>query len=734
MNLKNKKDFNFLIVLILITDLVVFLDIPFLRQILGFVLLTLLPGFLIIRILKFDEMDFLGQFILTWGLSISFVMLFGLLINLLSLSVDYKTPLETNFLLFSLNIVFVLLWVIAYKINRYFNVSLPNFNLTKSEKAFLIVPILFPALGILGMHIINTTDNNIILMILLFLIPIYIISICFLNNKFPKRMYPVVIFLISISLLLLLSLRSNHIIGIDTHQEYYFFKLTLDNLHWRVFEHSILDSVIAISMLPTIYQSILNIPPEFLYKILPSIIYSISPLVIYVISKKYIEEGYAFLASCFYMFQSNFLFTEYNARANIAMLFFALAMMVLFYEMNILKKRIIFIIFMVSSLLSHYSTTYIFFFVIVGAFIGQELLSKKYKFVKMISVSMLMLFFVLMIFWYSQITETAFNSGVRFIENMIGNLNKFFIEESRGSSVPILFGKDVETKGIPHKIQFAFTWLTFVFIGIGIITLLIKYKEMSFPELNFKKQYFLKEKFEVCYLLFSFVCLGLLISVVALPYIAVGYGLDRMYPLAITFLSVFFVIGGIIMYTYLNGFFAVLRNWFKIILKNHPISLIYAKKNSTNVIFDNTSRIRTYFVILLVLIPYFFTITGVMYNLFDYPRSIILNSKGEQYDNMKVYDQESYALKWVGAYAKQKKIYPVDWLGYGRSMSQGGIPDSLINYEAFAKHETLYGYIFLGYHNIVDGSLYKGHKMSEYSYMFTGKNRIYNNGGSEIWR
>jgi uncharacterized membrane protein len=55
----------------------------------------------------------------------------------------------------------------------------------------LIVPISFPALSIFGMHIMNTTDNNIILMLLLFLIPIYVIFVCVFNHKFPNRIYPV---------------------------------------------------------------------------------------------------------------------------------------------------------------------------------------------------------------------------------------------------------------------------------------------------------------------------------------------------------------------------------------------------------------------------------------------------------------------------------------------------------------------------------------------------------------
>jgi uncharacterized membrane protein len=158
------------------------------------------------------------------------------------------------------------------------------------------------------------------------------------------------------------------------------------------------------------------------------------------------------------MFQVNFLGTELQARTNTAILFFAFAMMALFSDkIYPLKKRILFIVFMASCMVSHYSTSYIFFFFMVGTFIGIEALSRKYTFKKVISLTITILFFALIFFWYSQVTEAAFNSGVSFIEDTLSNLNKFFVEETRGTSVQAMFGKGIMEKGIPHKIEFVFT-------------------------------------------------------------------------------------------------------------------------------------------------------------------------------------------------------------------------------------------------------------------------------------
>ena len=749
MEIGKKEWFYILIISLIITNLVILLNIPFLRQIFGFLFLTLLPGLLILEILKLNKIDFLEKFILSWGLSISFLMFFGLLLNNLSLSLGYETPLATIPLLISFNIAFIVLAIIGYKIKTFeksfIKNYLPTFNLSISEKAFLIVPILFPALSILGMYVMNTTDSNIILMFLLPLIPIYVVFVCFFNHKFSTRLYPVVIFLISISLLLLLSLRSNHIIGTDTHSEFYLFRITLGNLHWAIHGHTSLDACLSISLLPTIYHSILNIPSEILFKILYSLIYSISPLVIYIISKKYVGEMYGFLASCFFMFQANFLWTTANSRTSIAILFFALAMMVLFNDkIDPLKKRVLFIVFMASCIVSHYSTAYIFFFIMLGTFIGMEILSKKYTFKKILSLTLTILFFALIFFWYSQVTETAFDSSVHFVEETLTNLNKFFVAESRAEAFQSLAGQELPYP-ILSRANWVVTWCTFILIGIGVLTLIKRHKEMiDISNVKLKKPDFLKTKFEVGYFIITLACSGLLLAMVALPYVSTGYGIDRLYSMAITILSLSFVIGGI---TLSKQFF--FKTFKKSFIKNASRKRKPVLKEKNNSFFgkpfffkrrfdgENGSQVRAYLIILLILIPYSMFVTSAMHQIFGVGCAITLNSEGKAYDRYYVHDQECYGAKWLKDYAKQQKIYAVDWLGEGRLISQGMIPVKLIDRRSFFKYKKIDSYIYMQYHNVngriisVEGDVYN---MTEYSNMFVGKNKICDNGGSEVWR
>lgn len=739
MNNDIKRNFYILFAIIIATDIVVLLNISFLRQIFGFFFLNLLPGLLILHILKLNKLDFVEKFVLSIGLSISYAYFFGLLINDLLFSLGYKTPLSTISLIISLNLSFILLAIIGNKVNKNSLFPIPNLNLITTEKAFLIIPVLFPGLCIYGMYLMNITDNNIILMFLLLLVPAYIVLVCFFNHKFPKRMYPVLIFLISLSLVLQLALRSNHLLGSDVHSEYYLFHTTLDNLHWSIFGNNLLSACLSISLLPTIYQSILNIQSEYLYKVLPSLLCSPFPIIIYIVSNKYIDEGYAFLASCYFMSNNVFLSAEYNARGDIALLFFALAMMMLFSDkIELLKKRTLFIVFMASCMVSHYSNTYIFFLVLVGTFIGMKILSKKYTVKRVISLTPVILFFVMIFFWYSQVTGAAFTVGVHFVDETISSLNGFFVEETRSASAQTLLGTGIMQKSIVYRIHWVLTWLTFAFIGIGVSTLIVKRKEMSFPESNFRKSDFLKDKFEVLYFVIALILSGLLVAIVSLPYVSKGYGLGRAYPLSSTILAVFFVIGGIILSKNLS--LNLLRRGLKKALlkkqRQEENALLNLVKKSVGR--ENDSQVQAYLIILLVLIPYFLCITGAMYNMFGEPYLITLNSRGEQYDNMYVHDQETYSAIWLrdNGELENATIF-TDYVGGTRLISQAGIP-IFDYYSLFIKGHKIEGYIYLRYYNIAFSKLLDsnniGQDITEYEDKFVGKSKIYDNSGSEIWR
>ena len=731
--------------LLIATNLAVLLNIPVLRQIFGFIFLTFFPGILFLSILRLNKLGLVEKIVLSVGLSVAFLMFFGLLVNSLLFALGYARPLSIVSLLISFNLASIVLAIIAYRVNRHTTFSFLVLKLNTREKAFLIMPSLFPLLSIIGMRIMNLTDNNIILMLLLFLVPAYVVFLSFYNRRVSEKVYPAVIFLISISLLLMYSLRSNHVIGGDIHREFFIFLTILDNLHWSQLGFGYLDTCLSISMLPVVYQTFLNIDPEYLFKLYPSLIVSISPLVVYLLSKKYIGTFYAFLASFFFMSQIMFLWAPAWARGHIAILFFALAIMVIFHDdISEFSKRVLFIVFLASSVVSHYGVTYTSFFALLFAWIGMQILSsitsrrKKLatlptgnpviegdspslspqertppmgndtthiatgfepshtRFRRGITITVISLYLTMLFFWYSQMHGPTFAAGVRVVYRSFVEWTWVFSEKIGGQqAIAAALGKTLPYAEVPQKIEFVFSWLTIILVSVGVLTTIVKFKTMvSIPFAKREKPNFLLKKLDAEYLVLSIGSCLLLVVTVVLPHISKAYGSATIYFHMMVTLSVFCVIGGITASRFLKS--------------------------------------RPHWILIAVLIPYFLCTTGTMAQVFSFPRSITLNSEGILYDSMNVYDGDSYAAKWLKEY--RKKEAAIYTSGYTKEVltSQGKIPYSKINPTLISRCEEnkqINGYIFLRHKDIaIDGIVI------EYPHIFVGKNKIYSSGASQIYR
>ena len=121
-----KKYFLLFVVLLILVDLSVALNIPVLRQVLSFIFLTFLPGWLIIYILRLNNLDLTTKIVLSVGLSVAFLMFLGLLVNSLLLALGYTKPLSTISLLISFNIAGIGLAILACIRNKDFTFSFSN--------------------------------------------------------------------------------------------------------------------------------------------------------------------------------------------------------------------------------------------------------------------------------------------------------------------------------------------------------------------------------------------------------------------------------------------------------------------------------------------------------------------------------------------------------------------------------------------------------------------------------
>ena len=696
-NFDAKQYFTVLITILLLTDLVILLNVPFLRQILGFHCFTIIPGLLILHILKLNKMEFLEKFVLSVGLSVAFLIFAGLLVN--SLYPFIFKPLSLVPILTSFNGILLTLAYVAYKRNKddFDRKDVFNFELDLKDKLTspLIFPFLLPFMAVLGAHLMNTQGNNIILLVMLFLIPAYVVAVVFSKDRISEATYPIAILTIGMALVLMFSLRSDHILGTDSSGEYYYSSLTMVNMHWTVilkdpFYLFNYNTCLSIALLPVIYNNLLNIHLRYIYKIILQIIISITPLTLYLLFKKYIDHLYAFLASLLFISQYLFINSLINNKTAIAVFFFSLAIAILFNnKIDKLSKKILFIVFTICVILSHYATSYIFFVLMLASSLLSELIKrgKQINFEKNISFEIVAILFTIIFLWSAYITQTPFYISSKYIERTFMSMINMFNIEARSPLIQKAFG--INLSGIPEIINLISYYLVYFFIFIGLI------KEMW----NYKTS-----KFGVEFISLANSCFLLLLISIAIPFIVIGYSLERILLQLLVILSPFCIIG--------------CKTFFK-------------KSNFT-------------LLIALILIGLqLMTNTELTWQVWGEPRSIVFNSEGYKYTAYWVHDQELMAAGWLKE--NRDPDLPVYCDIYARTrLWLKMIPDT--DFRFFENNKTVKsGYIYLGYQNVVEKLVtpvppkYKIPEkvfkpITTYSHLFTGKSKIYNNGGSSVYK
>ena len=727
-NNKNTKFYLIAVIIIIIFNVSIILDVPIIRQIIAFAILSVLPGlFILASIGLINKLELCEMIILSIGLSVSFLMIIGILLDFTLTIIKFNQPLSLYPLLITFDAVLVALIIftslrnIKIKLDLFINsISRVLRQLSYIEKIIMIVPVYTFLLSLIGVTILNKFNVNTILIIFYLLIFIYIslISIISMKIKINSNIYPFIIFFLSLSLILVLPLRSDYILGMDTHYEFYLFQLTYDMKHFEIHNLSSMDSCLSITILPTIYKIFTNINSQLLFKLLYPILFSIFPIVVYLISNKFIKESYAFISSCLFMSHYVFLYAEANARAILAIFFFGLSIFTLFNNnINNINKKLLFIIFVVSSILSHYTTSCIFLLILILSWIILKVLKKilkenSYVLGNIITTKNIAIFSLILFFWYSQVTNVPFKAIVNLSNTVLKNLSQLFVLDLKGEGVSHMLGKNISNICIPRMIEIISIWAVNIFIVVGILYSLLcvvqKYNnsynnsKIGNNKIENKIEIDLNKKEFIEFLAISLSCVIILLVAILLPYVTKIYSAKRLSFQMYVVLSPFFVIGGI----ELSKKLRLRYNWILVIT---GLALFYLST------------------------------TGITYQAYNIPYKVTLNNCGFEYKYLYIHTQENYAARWIGEHINRKDTeICTDFSGGYRLLSQAGIGNySTYDNSLFTIPKYKCKYIYLRYYNVVNNKVianqYVEYELSKFIYKFKGMNKVYDNGGSEFW-
>jgi len=524
------------------------IQIPILRQFLGFVYLTFIPGILIIRIFRLHALDTINALLYSVGLSISTIIIIGLLIDQTSEYFGIYKPFSISVLTITLSFTILILCLFCYFRDKdYLNLRLINdgYKINKFILFFIFIPIL----TVLGTHLMNYYNNNIVLLIAVFIIASIVILVSF--GKFiPTIYYPFIIFILSISLLFHKSLISPNLWGTDIHLEYYWSNFTLNNGFWNSSLSSNLNSLPSIVILCPLYSIILKMDITWVFKIIYPFLFSLLPLGLYQIFVKQTNEKIAFMA-CFFFISVDGFYTIMleAARQQIAQLFIMLFILVLLdKKITLYVKHLFLIIFYISLVMSHYSTVYLFMFSIFCVWLLKIIvdsnlftkyfhkLSSKFtdiSFIKLkksnrdiLTLNLVLLSTIFTVYWYLYTSNaSAFEAFIHVISKIASGVFTGFMDPNEIEGLNIIVTKNVSTS---HAIAKCLHVFSQVLIFAGILSTFSRFE---------------KTKFNRDYYFFSLVFFAIIFISLVIPQTSVQIGIGRTYSIVLSLLAPYFVIG-----------------------------------------------------------------------------------------------------------------------------------------------------------------------------------------------
>jgi uncharacterized membrane protein len=703
----------------------IILNVPYLRQVLGFLFLVFVPGYLLLRVFKVEKSHLSEIIVYSAGLSIAFIMLVGFVLNEFGLLGILPDPLATAPLFIVVNIIVACLCIISYTTNKSYKGLKPE----ALRKFWHYLPFFaLPLLSVTGVLLVRYFNSNLLLTFVFLLIVVVFVATA-LKSKLSAY-YPLILLSIVLAILLSTALMSNYLYGDDIQGEFNRFLVTKTALIWQpssffTYQQMSDNSMLSLTVFPTMLSNLLNVGPTSVLKIIYLCIFSLVPIGLYEIYRKQWSDRIAFVAVVFFM--ANFAFFVallQEAKQMIAEVFYV----ILFLELlnNDVKSYksswMIVVLALFGIVVSHYSMSFIFILLTLFTWLGGKLLFRKS--VKKINAQIIAFTSSLVFFWYLYIVPAGpFYKFVGIIQTIFGNfITEFFSSNSRGVEVQSALGLAAR----PSTLHYIGTYLydiTILLILVGFIVLLIAWRRK-----RINSEFCLLITFDV----------GLLVSTVAVPNFSGMLQLGRLYEVILMFLSPLFVLGSE----------AIFKSILKVARPKNPLNLNFKKQNAT------IAMALT----LIILAVFFLFQSGVIYEISNDPAPSNFSLSYSKFQNspILIHECDLFSAKWLSNYGDISYIPTyADTVSYTHVVeSYSTINDTMLfllsnDTQVYQNPGLLIhvremanaSYIYLSQFNVVN-QLIRWDTSSNTTYHFSELpilnsttniiNRIYSNGASEI--
>jgi uncharacterized membrane protein len=760
-------------------------DVPGLRQIVGFLFLTFIPGILILRILKIHNIGTIESLVYSVGLSLAFIMFGGLLINFTLPLMGISRPISLMPITGTITVLTLVLMAVAYMRDRDFlpTVETPPAKIPPAGKLqlpsslFLLFLLL---LTVLGVTLIDSYQNNAVLLIFI-LVVAAVIGLAAFNKFIEPRVYPVAIFVISLCLLYQTTLMSPYLIGSDIQAEYRVYSIAVTNGFWEASTPFTVNSCLSITMLAPVYSLILNISGVWMFKVIYPLLFSLMPLILFHVFSQQMSYKKAFLATFFFIIVPTFSLEMIAlCRQQIAELFFALVILLMVdRKLSSGPKIAMATIFAASMIVSHYGLG-IIGFIYMGLFLPLAFIIQSAIFKKMwgwltkkvgglpqsllaprglpvkVLVIVVAFYFAFGFAWYATVASGVnlnlvsrlWTSQTKVVTTEIGITG----QEPTAPSLEPTESSTQPTEPSPEPTESTIAFFEFgkrdvlVQAALGLDFLRVSLQGKIFRILQFITQLLLiigclrlifwpkQLRLKAEYIAISVTGVLLLLACIFLPGFANALNTTRWYHIVLITLAPFCILGGEAIWWGISSL------WHK--LKRRMATLEFTE--------DNQNYLRV--VTLAVLIPYFLFASGFVYEVSrqevsdkaDSPYSIALSSYRLDLAGV-FYWQDGAAAKWLSENTGDKAQVYVDahssrpLMHYGFKGPINRLPADASNFSQPLEE----GYIYLATFDsdrreltFAAGPGLRRHisfdDIPGLNTIIENKNRIYTNGGAQV--
>ena len=539
----------------LIASLLIDSASPFLslsQVLLGFVYVAAIPGILILRGLRVHNLGASQTLIYIVTLSLAFDMFLGLIANSLLPLIGISEPLSVLPLAVTFGVTILLFSALAYFRDREYGFPVGhqfNFSIIPRVLFFLLLPLL----AVLGAELVNSANNNSVLLILIPLLAV--IPLLALSSKLiPEELYPLAILTVALSLMLHITLISQHIFGRDILVELLTFQVTEAQSLWTsTYPYHAYNSVLSVTILPMVLSKFTGLDGLQILKVAIPVFFSLTPLVMYEILRRFLDRKVALLAAFLPMFLYQFsLVMPQTVKTEIGWLFILTALLAFMAKGKLFENRVLVLVFLLAGVLSHYYSAYLACYLFLAGALILYLWSRG-KENNLINIALLVI--VATIGWYIYTTAGVnFDVFARILDGFFTGLASGFTSATGAYAIDLAGREELSSARFVLKYLYLILY-ALVIVGFAVYFVRwVRQKRVEFP----------RE-----FMAFSSAAVILLLGAI-LPGVAAYIDINRSFSLTMIFLAPFAVAGIFVLSTLANKVLPALPGK---PIKKEPVSL-----------------------------------------------------------------------------------------------------------------------------------------------------------------